>query len=102
MSTSITELLPAIVALSNADKVQLVQLVLAQLAQEDSINVETTQQPAPSFDPRQFFGVTHQSKQVIDDYLATRGCLKHYANPSLIAQEQDVWQTIVSEKHEHY
>ena len=30
-----------------------------------------------------------------------RGCLKHYAKPDLIAQEQDVWQTIASEKHTH-
>jgi hypothetical protein len=29
-----------------------------------------------------------------------RGCLKHYAKPDLIAQEQNVWQTVVGEKHE--
>jgi hypothetical protein len=29
-----------------------------------------------------------------------RGCLKHYANPDLIGQEQDAWQAAASEKHE--
>jgi hypothetical protein len=29
-----------------------------------------------------------------------RGCLRQYAKPDLIAQEQDIWQTVVSEKHE--
>jgi len=70
MPTSIAELLPSIAALSPADKFRLVQLVLAQLAQENGIAVEETQQPAASFDPRTFFGVTHQPKQIIDDYLA--------------------------------
>lgn len=65
MATSIAELLPAIAALSHADKFRLVQLLLAQLAQENG----QSQQPVLSFDPRSFFGVTHQSKQSIDDYL---------------------------------
>ncbi|MCX7093132.1 MAG: hypothetical protein NTY50_06760 [Methylobacter sp.] len=30
-----------------------------------------------------------------------RGALKHYANPELIAKEQDAWQEAVSEKYEH-
>jgi len=71
MSTSIAELLPSIAALSHADKFRLVQLVLAQLAQEDGIEVEETQQPTTPFDPHLFFGVAQQPKQVIDDYLAT-------------------------------
>ncbi len=29
-----------------------------------------------------------------------RGCLRQYAKPDLMAQEQDIWQTVVSEKHE--
>jgi hypothetical protein len=66
MSKSIAELLPAISNLSHADKFQLVQLVLAQLAQQDIIQ---NGQPSQPFDPRSFFGVTHQPKQVIDDYL---------------------------------
>lgn len=66
MSPSIAELLPAISALSQADKFQLVQLVVAQLAQENS--VETQERPAPSA-PRQFIGGRHKPKQVINDYL---------------------------------
>lgn len=66
MPTSIAELLPAISELSNADKLQLVQLVLAQLAQQDIIQKG---QPSQPFEPRAFFGITHQPKQVIDDYL---------------------------------
>ena len=71
MSTSIAELLPSIAALSHADKFRLVQLVLAQLAQEDGIETVQIQQSVPAFDPRPFFGATHQPKQVIDDYLAS-------------------------------
>lgn len=71
MSASIAELLSSIAALSHADKFRLVQLVLEQLAQEEGIETEQQQQTASPFDPRQFFGVTHQSKQVIDDYLAS-------------------------------
>jgi hypothetical protein len=70
MPPSITELLPSIAALSHADKFRLVQLVLTQLAQEDSTEVEETQQPTAPFNPRTFFGVAHQPKQIIDDYLA--------------------------------
>lgn len=65
MSTSIAELLPVIATLSHPDKFRLVQLVLAQIAQED----DQAQKNAPPFDPRSFFGVTHQSRQAIDDYL---------------------------------
>jgi hypothetical protein len=71
MSTSITELLPSITALSHADKFRLVQLVLAQIAQEDGIEVKETQQPTSPFDPHLFFGVAQQPKQVIDDYLTS-------------------------------
>ncbi len=71
MPTSITELLPAIAVLSHADKFRLIQLVLTQLAQEDSIPVKQTQQPTASFNPRTFFGTTHQPKQIIDDYLVS-------------------------------
>ena len=71
MSTSITELLPSITALSHSDKFRLVQLVLTQLAQEDGTEIEETQQPTTPFDPHLFFGVDHQPKQVIDEYLAS-------------------------------
>jgi hypothetical protein len=71
MSMSIAKLLPSIAALSHADKFRLVQLVLAQIAQEDGIGVEETQQPTAPFDPHLFFGVAQQPKQVIDDYLTS-------------------------------
>ncbi len=64
---TLDELIPTILSLSHADKFRLVQIVLQQLAEEDG--VETQQ--SPPFDPRQFFGVTQQPKQVIDDYLAS-------------------------------
>jgi hypothetical protein len=70
MSLSITELLPSISTLSDIDKLKLVQLVLAQLTQEDKNEETAAQQSPPPFDPRSFFGVTNQSKQVIDDDLA--------------------------------
>ena len=66
---SISELLPSVTALSHADKFQLVQLLLAQLAQEDGVSV-TPPAIAP-FDPKRFFGVANQPRQVIDDYLAS-------------------------------
>jgi len=71
MSASISELLPAILALSHADKFRLVQLVLAQLAQEDNLETAPIQPSSLPFEPRLFFGVTHQPKTVIDDYLAS-------------------------------
>ncbi|NJK60921.1 MAG: hypothetical protein HC918_12675 [Oscillatoriales cyanobacterium SM2_1_8] len=63
---TLNELIPAIRSLSHADKFQLVQIVLQQLAIEDGINIP----PPTPFDPRQFFGVAQQSKQAINDYLA--------------------------------
>jgi hypothetical protein len=35
------------------------------------------------------------------DKKSLRGCLKPYAKPELIAQEQDAWQVAVSEQHEY-
>ena len=63
---SISELLPSVTALSHADKLQLVQLLTAQLAQTDQ-----TSEPPTSFHPKQFFGVANQSRQVVDEYLAS-------------------------------
>ena len=60
--------------------------------------------------PKQFWGqeveiivLTSPQKTIQSDIQkkSLRGCLKHYAKPDLIAQEQDVWQTIASEKYEH-
>jgi len=63
---TLNELIPAIRSLSHAEKFQLVQIVLQQLDIENGVNIP----PPTTFDPRQFFGVAHQSKQAIDDYLA--------------------------------
>lgn len=70
MSVSISELLPSISALSHADKFRLVQLVLAQLAQEEGLDDVEIQNHLSTFNPRRFFGISNQSKAVIDEYLA--------------------------------
>jgi len=60
--------------------------------------------------PKQFWGqeveiivlsAPEQTLQPVIRKKSLRGCLKHYAKPDLIAQEQDAWQSAVSEKHEH-
>ncbi len=60
--------------------------------------------------PRQFWGqeveiivlpAPQQTPQPIRRKKSLRGCLKQYAKPDLIAQEQDAWLTVVSEEHEH-
>jgi hypothetical protein len=84
MTTSISKLLPAIATLSHPDKFRLVQLILAQLAQEAGIEVVEM--------PKNIQPVVRKK--------SLRGCLKHYAKPELIAQEQDAWQAVASEIHE--
>lgn len=58
--------------------------------------------------PKQFWGqeveiiVLPAPKQVLQPSTrkkSLRGSLKHYANPALRTQEQDVWQAILSEKY---
>jgi predicted transcriptional regulator len=88
MSISLVELLPAIATLSHAEKFQLVQLVLAQLAQEDGIEIKQLQQPV--------FSPSEIRSQATLPRKSLRGCLKQYAQPNLIAQEQNIWQTVVS------
>ncbi|MFM2320038.1 MAG: hypothetical protein RLZZ215_2659 [Pseudomonadota bacterium] len=66
---SITELLPAVATLSHADKFQLVQFVLAQLAQEDGISLEIP--GGKNFDPRRYFGVASRTQQEVDNYLVS-------------------------------
>jgi hypothetical protein len=84
MSPAIAELLPAIATLSPADKFRLIQFMLAQLAQEAGIEVLETSKEIQSVAGKQ----------------SLRGCLKRYAKPELIAQEQGAWEAIASEKHE--
>jgi hypothetical protein len=64
---TVNELLPSVMMLSHAEKFRLVQIVLQQLAEEEGI----TPQPANDFDPRRYFGIAHQSKQAVDDYLVS-------------------------------
>ena len=64
---SITELLPEISALPHAEKFRLAQLLLEQLAREDGVELKTP--PEKKFNPRDFFGAAHSTKQEIDDYL---------------------------------
>lgn len=60
--------------------------------------------------PKQFWGqeveiivlpAPQQPPQPVSSKKSLRGCLKRYAKPELMAQEQDAWPTVVSEKHEH-
>lgn len=60
--------------------------------------------------PQQFWGqeveiivlpAPHQPPQSIPRKKSLRGCLKRYAKTDLIAQEQDAWPTVASEKHEY-
>jgi hypothetical protein len=60
--------------------------------------------------PKQFWGqeveiivlpLPQQITQPITRKKSLRGGLKQYAKPDLIAQEQDAWQTVVSESYEH-
>jgi len=58
--------------------------------------------------PKQFWGQEveiivlpspQQATKLVTPKKSLRGSLKHYAKPDLIAQEQNAWQMIVSEKH---
>lgn len=61
------ELLPSVASLSQAEKFRLAQIILQQLAAEEDI----ANPLAGDFDPRQFFGPAHQTRQFVDDYLAS-------------------------------
>ena len=66
---TIHEVLPSVASLSHAEKFQLVQIVLRQLAEEEGI----PSQPAPAndFEPRRYFGVAQHTRQAVDDYLTS-------------------------------
>ena len=61
---TITELTPAIEALSDNEKLQLMQIILRQLTDKTTIKKSTK-----DFDPRHYFGIAHCPKPAIDDYL---------------------------------
>ncbi len=59
--------------------------------------------------PEQFWGqeveiivlsAPQEDSQRVATGRSLRGCLKQYAKPELITQEQQAWQTAASEKHE--
>jgi len=83
---TLNELIPAIRSLSPAEKFQLVQIVLQQLAIEDGVTILPPKTLSMPLSP------IHKK--------SLRGCLKSYAKPGLFTQEQDAWQTVASEKHE--
>lgn len=64
---TINELLPSVASLSHAEKFRLAQIILQQLADEDAF----ANPSASGFDPRQFFGLAHQTRQSVDEYLAS-------------------------------
>ncbi len=68
---TINDLLPSVATLSHADKFRLVQIVLEQLAMDDSLQTQQHISRINTFNPRDFFGVAHQSRQEVDEYLAS-------------------------------
>ncbi len=68
---SINDLLPSVAALSHVDKFRLVQIVLELLATEEGLSARQTPAPAETFNPLSYYGVAHQSRQSIDEYIAS-------------------------------
>ena len=67
---TIDELIPSVGALSHADKIRLAQVVLQQLAQTADAPWPSADQTTERFDPQRFYGLAHQSRQAVDQYLA--------------------------------
>jgi len=70
MPVTINELMPAVAALSHADKFRLAQLILQQLAQEAPATT-TPAEIVSAFEPRRYFGLAHYSRTAVDNYLAS-------------------------------
>ncbi|MBV5303061.1 MAG: hypothetical protein JZU70_02495 [Chlorobium sp.] len=68
---SINDLLPSVATLSHADKFRLVQIVLELLAKEEGLSAQQTSASAETFNPRSYYGAAHQSRQEIDEYIAS-------------------------------
>ena len=68
---SINDHLPSVATLSHADKFRLVQILLEQLAKAEGISALQAPVPAETFNPRHYFGVAHQSRKNIDEYIAS-------------------------------
>ena len=67
---SINDVLPVVSRLSHAEKLQLVQVMLQQLADEGGIATFPPTSEGQSFDPRNFYGRGKSSRAAIDAYLA--------------------------------
>ena len=68
---TIDEILPSVATLSHAEKFRLLQIVLQQLAEEEGIVEQPLAAPSSEFDPRHYFGLARNSRQAVDDYLAS-------------------------------
>lgn len=69
---TIDELIPSILSLTHAEKIRLLQVVLQQLAGDEAVSVPPpSKQPTEHFDPRRFYGIAQQSRQDVDEYLAS-------------------------------
>ena len=68
---SINDLLPSVATLSHADKFRLVQILLEQLTKEEGFSAQQTPVTAETFNPLRYYGVAHQSRQMIDEYIAS-------------------------------
>ncbi len=68
---TIDDILPAVGALSHAEKIRLAQVVLQQLAQEEPASAQPAQPSAEPFDPQRFYGSAHHARQAIEQSLAS-------------------------------
>jgi len=50
---------------------QIQKLETLQLTKEEGISARQTPAPAETFNPRSYYGVAHQSRQMIDEYIAS-------------------------------
>ena len=68
---TIDELIPSITPLSRADKIRLAQILLQQMEHEIAPLKPSPQLADERFDPQRFYGIAHQTRHEIDQYLAT-------------------------------
>jgi hypothetical protein len=68
---TIDQLIPAVSRLSHEEKIRLAQIILQQLAQEETAPTLAKPPTIEHFDPQRFYGAAQYSKQEIDHYLAS-------------------------------
>ena len=64
---SLTDLLPAIHALPHADKLRLMQVLLAEIASEEAVAMPTTDTPHAIWTPYDAYDAAATLLQVLDD-----------------------------------